>query len=160
MQPQDKLADFLRAYVKEEAPSDIWQVVSADISTVLRKLIALSAECQRAKLELDRLKKGLEAVGENSPLSTQMRNSILQNIHEAGGNVEMNATIVQPPETEGFFLAPGQTVRLPQSTKGDLKRPFLHWCKVCNELSRSHNADPATCPRRECRSAFWRTGKF
>lgn len=72
----------------------------------------------------------------------------------------MNATIVQPQEAEGFFLAPGQSVKLPQSTKGDLKRPFLHWCKVCNELSRSHNADPATCPRRECRSAFWRTGKF
>ena len=60
MQSQERLADFLRAYVKEEAPSDIWQVVSADISAVLRKLIALSAECQRAKLELDRLRKGME----------------------------------------------------------------------------------------------------
>ena len=160
MQSQDKLADLLRAYIKEEAPGDIWQVVSADISTVLRKLIALSAECQRAKLELDRLKKGLEPLGDNLFLHTQMRNSILQNIHDAEGNVEMNATIVNPPESEGFFLAPGQTVRLPQSAKSGLKRPFMHWCKVCNELSRSINADPATCPRRECRSAFWRTGKF
>lgn len=25
MQSQDRLADFLRAYVKEEAPSDIWR---------------------------------------------------------------------------------------------------------------------------------------
>ena len=70
MQSQDKLADLLRAYIKEEAPGDIWQVVSADISTVLRKLIALSAECQRAKLELDRLKKGLEPLGDNSSLFT------------------------------------------------------------------------------------------
>ena len=43
MQSQDRLADFLRAYIKDEAPGDIWQVVSADISNVLRKLIALSA---------------------------------------------------------------------------------------------------------------------
>ena len=67
MQSQDKLADFLRAYIKDEAPGDIWQVVSADISNVLRKLIALSAECQRAKLELDRLKKSLEPSGEREP---------------------------------------------------------------------------------------------
>ena len=160
MQSRDKLAEFLRAYVKEEAPSDIWQVVSADISTVLKKLIELSAECQRAKLELERLKKGLDSLGENSSLHTQLRNSILQNIHEAGGNVEMNATIVHPQESEGFFLAPGQTVRLPKSAKGEIRRPFLHWCKVCNELSRSNQADPAICPRRECRSAFWRTGRF
>ena len=72
----------------------------------------------------------------------------------------MSATYVQPQESEGFFLAPGQSVRLPKSMKGDMKRPFLHWCKVCNELSRSHQEDPHTCPRRECRSAYWRTGKY
>ena len=160
MLSEDKLADFIRAYVKLEAPGDLWQVVSSDLSTVLRKLITLSAECQRAKLEVDQLKKAMASLGENSRFTEHMRNSIVQNIHDAEGNVEMNATVRQPTETEGFTLAPGQSVRLPASNKRDLKRPFLHWCKVCNELSRSHQPDPAICPRRECRSAYWRTGRY
>ena len=60
---------------------------------------------------------------------------------------------------EGFFLEPGATVRLPQGRKGTLKRPFLHWCKVCNETSRSDDPDPAQCPRRTCRSPNWRTDR-
>ena len=160
MESEDRLIDLLRAYVKDEAPADLWQVVSTDLSGVLRKLIALSAESQRAKLELEQLKKQVRKLDENYTLPTHMRHSILQYVDQAGGDVDMNATIVQPQESEGFFLAPGQSVRLPRSNKGDMKRPFLHWCKVCNELSRSHQEDPATCPRRECRSAYWRTGKF
>ena len=57
MQSEDRVIDLLRAYVKEEAPDDLWQVVSADIANVLRKVIAVSAECQRAKLQLHELKK-------------------------------------------------------------------------------------------------------
>ena len=63
------------------------------------------------------------------------------------------------PAPEGFFLEPGATVRLPQGHKSEVKRPFLHWCKVCNETSRSDDPDPAQCPRRACRSPNWRTGK-
>ena len=49
MQSEDRVIDLLRAYVKEEAPADLWQVVSSDIANVLRKVIAVSAEGQRAK---------------------------------------------------------------------------------------------------------------
>ena len=63
------------------------------------------------------------------------------------------------PVPEGFFLEPGATVRLPQGRKSVVKRPFLHWCKVCNETSRSDDPDPAQCPRRACRSPNWRTGR-
>lgn len=63
------------------------------------------------------------------------------------------------PVAEGFYLEPGATVRLPQGRKGAPKRPFLHWCKVCNETSRSDEPDPALCPRRTCRSPNWRTGR-
>ena len=160
MESEDRLIDLLRAYVRDEAPADIWQVVSTDLSSVLRKIIALSAECQRAKMELEQLKQHVRRLDENYTLPTHLRHSILQHVNEAEGDVHMNASMVQPQESEGFFLAPGQSVRLPRSTKGDMKRPFLHWCKVCNELSRSHQEDPHTCPRRECRSAYWRTGKF
>ena len=161
MESEDRLIDLLRAYVRDEAPTDIWQVVSTDLSGVLRKIIALSAECQRAKMELEQLKKHVKRLDENYTLPTHLRHSILQHVNEAGGGeVNMSASIVQPQDSEGFFLAPGQSVRLPRSTKGDMKRPFLHWCKVCNELSRSHQEDPHTCPRRECRSAYWRTGRF
>ena len=62
--------------------------------------------------------------------------------------------------SEGFYLEPGATVRLPQGRKGVAKRPFLHWCKVCNETSRSGDPDPAQCPRRACRSPNWRTGRY
>ena len=62
--------------------------------------------------------------------------------------------------TTGFFLEPGTTVELPQGRKGAVKRPFLHWCKVCNETSRSDDPDPAQCPRRACRSPNWRLGKL
>lgn len=64
------------------------------------------------------------------------------------------------PVPEGFFLEPGATVRLPQGRKSVVKRPFLHWCKVCNETSRSDDPDPAQCPRRACRSPNWRTGRY
>ena len=63
-----------------------------------------------------------------------------------------------PPE--GLFLTPGATVRLPQGRKGATKRPFLHWCQVCNETSRSGDPDPTHCPRRACRSPNWRVGKL
>jgi PAS domain S-box-containing protein len=63
------------------------------------------------------------------------------------------------PAPEGFFLEPGATVQLPQGRKGAVKRPFLHWCKVCNETSRSDDPEPAQCPRRACRSPNWRTGR-
>ena len=160
MQSDDRLADFLRTYVREEAPPELWQVVSAELSTVLRKVITLSAECQRAKLQLDRLRRAATPPDEDSTASVQLRRNLIQNIHDAKGNVEMHATVIQTSESEGFTLSPGQSVRLPPSRKREIKRPFLHWCKVCNELSRSHQADPAICPRRECRSAFWRTGKY
>ena len=62
--------------------------------------------------------------------------------------------------SEGFFLEPGATVRLPQGRQGGGKRPFLHWCKVCNETSRSSDPDPAQCPRRACRSPNWRRGRL
>ena len=64
---------------------------------------------------------------------------------------------IQPPE--GLFLVPGATVRLPQGRKGAGKRPFLHWCLVCNETSRSDDPNPTHCPRRTCRSPNWRVGK-
>ena len=155
MQSEDRVIDLLRAYVKEEAPSDLWQVVSSDIANVLRKIVAVSAECQRAKLELHELKKHLKHFEENFPLTTHLRKITIPILPDPDENVEGKETAVSPREPKGVFLAPGRTARL----AGVVNRPFLHWCKVCNELSRSKNADPATCPRRECRSALWRAGK-
>ena len=155
MQSEDRVIDLLRAYVKEEAPEDLWQVVSADIANVLRKIIAVSAECQRAKLELHELKKHVKCLEENSSLSSQMRKGIVYRLPEARGNVDEKETAVPPRQADGVFLAPGRTARLP----GVMSRPFLHWCKVCNELARSSVANPATCPRRGCRSALWRQGE-
>ena len=155
MQSEDRVIDLLRAYVKEEAPADLWQVVSSDIANVLRKIIAVSAECQRAKLELHELKKHLKCLEENSSLSSQMRTGIVYRLPDAEGNVEGKEANVQPLESDGVFLAPGRTARLPDV----MSRPFLHWCKVCNELARSSVANPATCPRRGCRSALWRKGE-
>ena len=68
MQSEDRVIDLLRAFVREEAPDDVWQVVSADIAGILRKVVAVSAECQRAKLQLHELKKHLEHLDENSLL--------------------------------------------------------------------------------------------
>ena len=154
MQSEDRVIDLLRAYVKDEAPSDIWQVVSSDIANVLRKVVAVSAECQRAKLELHDLKKYVKKLEDNLPLSSQTRKDIIPIIPEPGKNVEEQESAVPPPIPDGFFLAPGRTARLP----GVTQRPFLHWCKVCTELWRSDKANPATCPRRTCRSALWRRG--
>ena len=155
MQSEDRVIDLLRAFVKEEAPSDIWQVVSTDIANVLRKIIAVSAECQRAKLELHELKKHVKHLEENFPLPTHMRICTVPILPDSNGNVEGQEKSDPPLEPGGVFLAPGQTATL----AGGMKRPYLHWCKVCNELSRSGSPDPATCPRRTCRSALWRKGK-
>lgn len=154
MQSEDRVIDLLRAYVKEEAPDDLWQVVSTDIANVLRKIIAVSAECQRAKLQLRELKKHLKHLEENFPLPTHMRMSNVSIVQDSAENVEGKETVVTPGETDGVFLGPGRSARL----AGVEGRPFLHWCRVCNEVSRSKNADPAKCPRRECRSALWRRG--
>ena len=154
MESEDRLIDLLRAYVKDEAPADLWQVVSTDLSSVLRKIIALSAECQRAKLQLQNLKKDLKHLEENFPLPTHMRMSTVSTVQDSAENVEGEDAAVSPWKPEAVFLAPGHTARL----DGVPGRPFLHWCRVCNEVSRSKNADPAKCPRRECRSAFWRRG--
>ena len=155
MQSEDRVIDLLRAYVKEEAPDELWQVVSADIAGILRKVVAVSAECQRAKLQLHELKKHLNHLDENFPLPTHMRMDTVSIVQEPAEIVEGKETAVSPREPEGVFLAPGRTARL----TGVESRPYLHWCKVCNELSRSKNADPANCPRRDCRSALWRRGK-
>ena len=155
MQSEDRVIDLLRAFVKEEAPADLWQVVSSDIANVLRKIIAVSAEGQRAKLELHRLKQGLESAGENFPLQSHMRKDTVDIVPNPGENVERKEASDETREPEGIFLAPGHVARLP----GVTERPFLHWCKVCNELWRSDKANPATCPKRTCRSALWRRGK-
>ena len=155
MQSEDRVIDLLRAFVREEAPDDIWQVVSADIAGILRKVVAVSAECQRAKLQLHELKKHLEHFDENSLLQTHMRKDTVPILPEAAENVDGEQVPVAPPEPEGVYLAPGRTARL----AGVVSRPYLHWCKVCNELSRSRSEDPTKCPRRECRSALWRRGK-
>lgn len=155
MQSEDRVIDLLRAYVKEEAPADLWQVVSSDIANVLRKVIAVSAEGQRAKLELHRLKQGLDSAGENFPLNSQMRTDTVTMVHDPDENVEGREPNVQPLAPQGVFLAPGRTATL----HGVKNRPYLHWCKICNELARSNNADPPVCPRRECRSALWRKGR-
>ena len=155
MQSEDRVIDLLRAYVKEEAPADLWQVVSADIANVLRKIVAVSAECQRAKLELHELKKHVKCLEENSSLSSQMRTDIIYRVPDAGEIVDDKETAVLPRQADGVFLAPGGTATLP----GVMKRRYLHWCKVCNELARSSVANPATCPRRGCRSALWRKGE-
>jgi len=154
MQSEDRVIDLLRAYVKEEAPDDLWQVVSTDIANVLRKVIAVSAECQRAKMQLHELKKHLQHLEENFPLPTHMRMSTVSRVQDSAEKVEGKETAVTPAEPHGVFLAPGRSARL----TGVEGRPFLHWCRVCNEVSRSKNADPAKCPRRECRSALWRRG--
>ncbi|MDE0204409.1 MAG: hypothetical protein OXP66_00045 [Candidatus Tectomicrobia bacterium] len=155
MQSEDRVIDLLRAYVKNEAPSDIWQVVSADIANVLRKVVAVSAECQRAKQQLHELKKHVQHIEENFPLPTHMRLSTLAILQDPVENVEGKASGLSLLESEGVFLAPGRSARL----AGVEDRPFLHWCKVCNEVVRSRNADPATCPSRNCRSALWRRGQ-
>ena len=154
MQSEDRVIDLLRAYVKAEAPSDLWQVVSSDIASVLRKIIAVSAECQRAKLELHELKEHLKRIDEKFLLQSHMRKDTVPMLTNSAENVDANVTADQPRDPDGVFLAPGRTARL----AGVVNRPFLHWCKVCNELSRSKHADPANCPRRECRSARWRRG--
>ena len=155
MQSEDRVIDLLRAFVKEEAPADLWQVVSSDIANVLRKVIAVSAEGQRAKLGLHGLKKRLQHLEENSPLQTHMRKDTIDIVPNPGENVEPKESSDDTREPEGIFLAPGQVARLP----GVTERPFLHWCKVCNELWRSDKANPATCPKRTCRSALWRRGR-
>ena len=155
MQSEDRVIDLLRAFVKEEAPADLWQVVSSDIANVLRKIIAVSAEGQRAKLELHELKKRLERLEEKFPLQTHMRTDTVDIVPNPDENVERKESADEPRDAHGIFLAPGQATRLP----GVAERPFLHWCKVCNELWRSDKANPATCPKRTCRSALWRRGK-
>ena len=155
MQSQDRVIDLLRAYVKDEAPADLWQVVSTDIASVLRKIVAVSAECQRAKLELHELKKHLKRLEENSPLQTHMRKDTVPILTNPGENVDGKETAGKPREADGCFLAAGRTATLP----GVTKRRFLHWCKVCNELWRSDKRNPAVCPKRTCRSALWRRGK-
>ena len=155
MPSQDRVVDLLRAFVKEEAPNELWQVVSSDIANVLRKIVAVSAECQRAKLELHELKEHVKRLEENFPFPSHMRMVTVPILTNSAANVEGKGAPTLPREPDGVFLAPGRTARL----AGVVNRPFLHWCKVCNELSRSKNADPANCPRRECHSALWRRGR-
>ena len=155
MQSEDRVIDLLRAYVKEEAPDELWQLVSADIATVLRKVIAVSAEGQRARLQLHNLKKDLKHLEENFPFPTHMRMVTVSTVQDSTENVEGKETAVLPRQSEAVFLAPGRTAKL----AGVAGRPFLHWCRICNEVSRSRDADPPTCPRRECRSALWRRGR-
>lgn len=155
MPSQDRVIDLLRAFVKEEAPDELWQVVSTDISNVLRKIVAVSAECQRAKLELHELKKHVQYLEETFSLPTHMRIVTVSIVQDPAENVDRNETTLPPRGPEGVFLAPGRTALL----AGVVDQPFLHWCKVCNEVSRSKHADPSQCPRRECRSALWRRGR-
>ena len=154
MQSEDRVIDLLRAFVKEEAPDELWQVVSTDVANILRKVIAVSAEGQRAKLQLRELKKQLQHLEDNFPLPTHMRIVTVSTVQDSTENVEGKDPAVSPRKPGAVFLAPGRTARL----AGVVGRPFLHWCRVCNEVSRSKNADPAKCPRRECRSALWRRG--
>ena len=155
MPSQDRVIDLLRAFVKEEAPDELWQVVSTDISNVLRKIVAVSAECQRAKLELHELKKHVKNLEETFSLPTHMRMDTVSIVQDPARNVEGNEAVVPPREPDVVFLAPGRSARL----AGVVDRPFLHWCKVCNEVSRSRDADPSQCTRRECRSLMWRRGR-
>ena len=106
------------------------------------------AEATRAFAEglpYDRMGRGTEGLQLNLPYGQYTAKSTENDGHSVA---------------EGFFLEPGATVRLPQGRKGAAKRPFLHWCKVCNETSRSGDPDPAQCPRRACRSPNWRTGRY
>ena len=118
MESEDRLIDLLRAYVREEAPADLWQVVSTDLSGVLRKIIALSAECQRAKIELEQLKRHVRRLDENYTLPTHLRHSILQHVDEAGGDVNMSASIVQPQEIRRLFPRAGPERQAPQEHQG------------------------------------------
>ena len=154
MPSQDRVIDLLRAFVKEEAPDELWQVVSTDISNVLRKIVAVSAECQRAKLELHHLKKHVQHLEEIFCLPAHMRMVTVSSVQDSAENVEPNAAVLPPRQPDGVFLAPGRTARL----TGVVDRPFLHWCKVCNELWRSKHADLPRCIRPECRSPLWRRG--
>ena len=155
MPSQDRVIDLLRAFVKEEAPDELWQVVSTDISNVLRKIVAVSAECQRAKLELHELKKHVQYLEEIFSLPTHMRRVTVSSVQYSAEDVEPNAAAEPPRDPDGVFLAPGRTARL----AGVVDRPFLHWCKVCNEVTRSKNADPSYCANRDCRSGLWRRGR-
>ena len=155
MPSQDRVIDLLRAFVKEEAPDELWQVVSTDISNVLRKIVAVSAECQSAKLELHELKKHVQYLEEIFSLPTHMRRVTVSSVQGSAKDVEQNGVLVPPWEPDGVFLAPGRTARL----AGVVERPFLHWCKVCNELWRSKHADLPRCLRPECRSPQWRRGR-
>ncbi|MDE0205603.1 MAG: hypothetical protein OXP66_06210, partial [Candidatus Tectomicrobia bacterium] len=88
MQSEDRVIDLLRAHVREEAPDGLWQVVSADIANILRKVIAVSAEGQRAKLQLHELKKDLKHLEENFPLPTHMRMVTVFRVQNSAENVE------------------------------------------------------------------------
>jgi hypothetical protein len=48
-------------------------------------------------------------------------------------------------------LAPGQTYQMPTGR-------YIHWCVVCGNLWRSHEAQPEYCGQRDCHSPHWRTG--
>ena len=49
------------------------------------------------------------------------------------------------------MLAPGQTYQMPTGR-------YIHWCRVCGNLWRSHEAQPEYCGQRYCHSPQWRTG--
>ena len=103
MQSEDRVIDLLRAFVKDEAPADLWQVVSSDIANVLRKIIAVSAEGQRAKLELHELKKRLERLEENFPLQTHLRTTTVDIVPNRGENVDGKESTVEPRKPDGCF---------------------------------------------------------
>ena len=48
-------------------------------------------------------------------------------------------------------LAPGQTYQMPTGR-------YIHWCTVCRNLWRSHEANPLHCGHRTCHARHWRTG--
>jgi hypothetical protein len=49
-------------------------------------------------------------------------------------------------------LAPGQTYQMPTGR-------YIHWCTVCRNLWRSHEASPTQCGVRLCHSPVWQTGR-
>ena len=103
MQSEDRVIDLLRAFVKEEAPADLWQVVSSDIANVLRKIIAVSAEGQRAKLELHELKKRLERLEENSSIANTYAKSYSRHNTQPGRKCRTERNRRRAPGTGWMF---------------------------------------------------------
>ena len=156
MQSEDRVIDLLRAFVKEEAPAGLWQVVSSDIANVLRKIIAVSAEGQRAKLELHELKKRLERLEENSLLQTQMRKVTVDIIPKPGENVERKETARRAPGT-GWMFSGGRQDRHVARRHQEALPALVQGLRRTVGAATKPTRRPA--PKRTCRSALWRRGK-